>query len=88
MHVETSWQTLERDLPVMVDALQGMSLATKVLIMTGHRNTSMSEVSCKNLNYQVPRTLQWNWMRPKEREWSLLRWILPSCYSAWKGKVV
>ena len=87
MHVETSWQTMERNLPVMVDVLQGMRPTAKVLVMTGTQNTSKSEATNKKFNYQVPRTLQWNWMRPKERELSLSGWILPSSYSAWKGKV-
>ena len=37
----------------------------------GHRNTSMNEATCKNLNYQVLRPLQWKWMRPNKREWNL-----------------
>ena len=29
MHVETSWQTLERSLPIMVDVLQGFEAYSK-----------------------------------------------------------
>ena len=47
----------------------------------------MNEVTCKNLNYQVLRPLQWKWMRPNKREWNLLWLSLPRSYSAMEGEV-
>ena len=46
------------------------------------------KLTCKSLNHQVPRPLQCNWMRPKEKEWSPLSWSLPRSYSAMEGEVI
>ena len=87
MHVETSWQTLERDLPVMVHVLQGMRPTAKVFMMTGTQKLRHEWSNMQDINYEELRPLQCNWMRSKERDCSLLGLRLPKSCSAWEGEV-